>query len=140
MRHQIRQSRRSIQRLILLAGLTTSLLVMALASFAGGVLDPPFGSGGVSGGDFTAAQALTISGHLRNVNQRGLGNETVFLSGSASSSTQTDANGLYSFTVQSGGTYDITPGDSRVSTWSPLEDRKSTRLNSSHVEISYAVF
>ena len=129
MRHQIRQSRRSIQRLILLAGLTTSLLVMALGAFAGGVLDPPFFVGGVSGADFTAAQALTISGHLRNVNQRGLGNETVFLSGSASSSTQTDANGLYSFTVQSGGTYDITPGDSRVSTWSPLDSRHYDNLS-----------
>src|SRR6266496_2087315 len=33
----------------------------------------------------------------------------------------------------------ICPSDSRVSRYE-LQDRKSTRLNSSHVEISYAVF
>src|SRR5690606_41014574 len=34
----------------------------------------------------------------------------------------------------------VLTGDYRQRTWGPVEDRKSTRLNSSHVKISYAVF
>ncbi|HEV7395021.1 MAG TPA: carboxypeptidase regulatory-like domain-containing protein, partial [Pyrinomonadaceae bacterium] len=80
-------------------------------------------SNDVLGADFAAADVLTISGHLRNVNQRGLNNETVVLSGSSSASTQTDANGLYTFNVASGGSYDVAPSDSRVSTWNPSNSR-----------------
>src|SRR6267378_5422006 len=35
---------------------------------------------------------------------------------------------------------DLLPGDQRVRASGAQQDRKSTRLNSSHVEISYAVF
>src|SRR3712207_8705609 len=38
---------------------------------------------------------------------------------------------------------DMTPGDHRLvraAYWAMIEDRKSTRLNSSHANISYAVF
>src|SRR5438874_3898397 len=39
-----------------------------------------------------------------------------------------------------GSAYVRRPGDSHVYLWRGRLDRKSTRLNSSHVEISYAVF
>src|SRR5256885_13019069 len=32
------------------------------------------------------------------------------------------------------------PGNCRLRAWAPSQDRKSTRLNSSHLVISYAVF
>ena len=78
--------------------------------------------------DFVAA-SLTISGRLRNVNQRGLSGITVNLTGSASSSTQTNANGDYSFTVQSGGSYDVAPSDGRVSAWLPSDSRSYNNLS-----------
>ena len=70
-------------------------------------------------GDFTTLATVTISGKLTNVNGRGLGGETVNLTGSTTASTQTDSTGAYSFTVTSGGTYTVAPGDARVNTWSP---------------------
>src|SRR6266853_3841745 len=71
---------------------------------------------------FTPAATVTIGGHLRNVNQRGLSGETVNLTGSATATTQTIADGSYSFTVTSGGDYSVAPNDSRVSTWNPLNN------------------
>src|SRR5205085_8252943 len=55
------------------------------------------------------------------------------------------------FTLRSGEIYFLTPvdgktsgavffGDGEISMTPPVEDRKSTRLNSSHSQISYAVF
>ena len=70
--------------------------------------------------NLTALATVTISGRLTNVNGRGLGGETVNLTGSATASTQTDSTGAYSFAVTSGGDYTVTPGDPRVNTWSPL--------------------
>src|SRR5437588_11506543 len=63
----------------------------------------------VANADFTAAATVTISGRVKNVNQRGLTGEKVELSvnGVVTDSKQTDATGAYSFTVTLGGTYDV---------------------------------
>ncbi len=78
--------------------------------------------------DFVAAVPLTISGVVRNVNQRALNNITVNLSGDSTASKQTDNSGAYSFTVQAGGTYEVKPSDPRVTDWLPLNSLRYTNL------------
>lgn len=59
--------------------------------------------------NFTGALATyTISGHVR-LGGAGLSGVTVTLSGSQSATTTTAADGSYSFSVQAGGTYTVTP-------------------------------
>jgi Concanavalin A-like lectin/glucanases superfamily/Calx-beta domain/CARDB len=94
---------------------------------------PPFTnlSANQKNADFVAA-TLTISGHLRNVNGRGLSGETVNLSSvDGTVPQQTGTDGGFSFTVASGGTYDVAPSDSRVGTWSPLNSIHHANLTQS---------
>jgi hypothetical protein len=54
--------------------------------------------------------AFNISGHVTNSQDNsGIQGVTVSLSGSQTATTQTDANGNYSFTAQAGGNYTVTP-------------------------------
>jgi hypothetical protein len=53
----------------------------------------------------------TISGHVTS-NGTALSGVTITLTGSQSGSATTDANGNYSFTVNSGGSYTVTPSKS----------------------------
>jgi Calx-beta domain-containing protein/uncharacterized protein DUF4214 len=70
---------------------------------------------------------VTISGKITNVNNRGISGITVKLSDGATQTTQTDANGNYSFNVATGLDYTVTPNDTRVSTWlSSSSDSSST--------------
>ena len=110
---------------VLIAGCLT---ILAVAVFSAGVPEGGYYTDGrvmkaFRDSEFGMAIGLltdvTISGHLRNVNGRGLSGEPVGLSGDASRSTTTDSTGFYSFTVPSGGNYTVFPTDSRVSLWSP---------------------
>jgi uncharacterized delta-60 repeat protein len=82
----------------------------------------------VGGADFTAAEAITISGRLKNVNGRSLSNEEVDLNGTSFDYRFTDSNGFYSFTVGAGGDYTVSPSDSRVSQWLPDNARTFNAL------------
>src|SRR5215831_13594977 len=77
----------------------------ALSSAAGYFAGPP--------------ATVTISGTFTNVNNRGINGITVKLSDGATQTTQTDANGKYSFSVATGLDYTVTPSDPRVSDWTP---------------------
>ena len=91
----------------------------------------------VKNADFVAAVPLTISGVVRNVNQRALNNITVNLSGDSTASRQTDNSGAYSFTVQAGGTYEVKPSDPRVTDWLP---KNSVRYENLTQNVSNANF
>jgi CSLREA domain-containing protein/uncharacterized repeat protein (TIGR01451 family) len=57
-----------------------------------------------------AVQTFTISGQVRDLNDTGVPNVTMTLSGSASATRTTDADGQYAFTaLAAGGTYTVTP-------------------------------
>jgi|GEM_PF-2268051 len=64
-------------------------------------------AGDVLGADFTAGEAYTISGQVREGNGAPLGGTTITLLGSQAPPAQTDANGNYSFTVPAGGNYTV---------------------------------
>jgi hypothetical protein len=69
---------------------------------------------------------VTISGHVTNVNGRGLSgikmqidDGVTDLCAASAGICTTDSTGAYSFAVTAGGSYTVSPKDSRVSTWSP---------------------
>jgi CSLREA domain-containing protein len=65
---------------------------------------------------------FTISGQVRDLNDTGVPDVTVTLSGSEAASVTTDADGRYAFTgVASGGTYTVTPSLSTF-TFSPANE------------------
>ncbi len=58
----------------------------------------------------TVVQTFTISGQVRDLNDTGVADVTMTLSGSASATLATDADGNYAFTgLAPGGTYTVTP-------------------------------
>jgi CSLREA domain-containing protein len=59
--------------------------------------------------DFVGAALFTISGQVRDLNDTGVANVTMTLSGGASDTRTTDLNGDYSFTLPEGATYTVTP-------------------------------
>ena len=68
--------------------------------------------------DFTGAEAptRTISGRVADSGGAGLSNVSIALSGSQIASTNTDANGNYSFTgIVQGGNYTVTPSNTSLS-------------------------
>jgi uncharacterized delta-60 repeat protein len=84
--------------------------------------------------DFIAG-TVTISGRATNINGRGLSGKTVTLSGSASASQLTNSDGAYSFTVTSGGTYDVTPSDSQFQVgWSPANSIHHANLTQNVID------
>lgn len=64
--------------------------------------------------NFSGTRKLVVSGCIRNVTGAPYSSVIVAISGNASGSTQTDANGFYSFTVDLGGNYTITPQSPQV--------------------------
>jgi hypothetical protein len=59
--------------------------------------------------DFVGRLVHTITGQVRDLNDTGVADVTVTLSGSASGSVLTDLNGNYAFVVDRGGSYTVTP-------------------------------
>ncbi|MBL8140554.1 MAG: CSLREA domain-containing protein [Acidobacteria bacterium] len=59
--------------------------------------------------DFAGTMLFTISGQVRDLNDTGVANVTMTLSGGASDTRTTDLNGDYSFTLPEGATYTVTP-------------------------------
>src|SRR5690606_14565514 len=84
---------------------------------------------------FGFAQQTTRNGVVKDASTgSGIVGATVAVKGT-SNSTQTDATGSFSISASIGQTLVFS-----FIGYDPKEDRKSTRLNSSHVKISYAVF
>jgi uncharacterized delta-60 repeat protein/uncharacterized repeat protein (TIGR02543 family) len=69
--------------------------------------------------DFIQAVPLTISGTVRNVNQRGLSGIGVRVSGSATLTTQTNSSGTYTFNVAAGGDYTVILNQGEIATTNP---------------------
>jgi hypothetical protein len=59
--------------------------------------------------DFVGRLVHTITGQVRDLNDTGVPDVTITLSGSASSSVLSDLNGNYAFLVDRGGSYTVTP-------------------------------
>ena len=90
-------------------------------------------------GDFTVT-AYSISGRVTNTSSAGESGVVLTLSGTQASTTQTDANGNYSFTsVAAGGTYTVTPSKSDpvlTYTFSPVS-RNIANLNANTTLIDF---
>jgi hypothetical protein len=59
--------------------------------------------------NFTGVQGVTISGRVADSGGTGIAGVSISLSGSKSATTSTDNDGAYSFAVEPGGSYTVTP-------------------------------
>jgi hypothetical protein len=91
------------------------------------------GSGAASKATSPNPATVTISGTITNVNNRAISLITVKLTGGATQTTQTDANGKYSFSVATGLDYTVTPSDARVSDWTPSSSDSLAVIDSASI-------
>jgi len=79
-----------------------------------------------------AVDAFTISGHVTNIQDNsGIQGVSVSLTGSQTATTQTDANGNYSFLAQAGGNYTVTPSKTNFTFNPPNQTFSNLSANAS---------
>src|SRR5438034_3672897 len=96
----------------------------------------------ISASSSALAQTGSLRGQVTDQNGAVVAGAKVTVKGSSgvTKTTTTDKTGSYSFTGLPAGDYEVQASAPNLELAEPAKDRKSTRLNSSHTVISYAVF